>query len=167
MLLDSHHCIIECITSNFTIIMSNVNKKRPVQIKALQDKRIEQVHCKVTPRERLEICISAKLCAMTLSSFLRARALGYQPIARLSVEERELITELSKCRSDIANFTNAINGLTSEEKIKLFHNRMLMEKWYNEVVPIADAVSDFIRDVRNMKRVCPRTTNDEGKGDAL
>jgi hypothetical protein len=44
---------------------------------------------------------------------------------------------------------------------------MLMEKWYNEVVPIADAVSEFIREVRNMKMLRPRTTNDDKKEDKL
>lgn len=144
-------------------MMNFGKKKSPVRGKAPQDKHSEIVHCKVTPKESLEISMTAKKCGMTISCFLRARALGYEPVARLSVEERDLITKLSQCRSDIANFINAINGLTSEEKIKLFHNRALMEKWYNEVKPIADAVSEFIRDIRNMKMLRPRTTNDEGK----
>lgn len=146
---------------------NNDNKKRSVRCKAPQDKCSEQVHCKVTPKESLEISITAKKCGLSVSSFLRARALGYEPVTRLTEVERSLITKLSQCRADIANFTNAINGLTSEEKIKLFHNRMLMEKWYNEVVPIADAVSEFIREVRNMKMLRPRTTNDDKKEDTL
>ena len=148
-------------------MISNENKKRSIRRKAPQDKHSEMVHCKVTPKESLEISMTAKKCGLTVSSFLRARALGYEPVSRLTVEERDLITKLSQCRADIANFTNAINGLTSEEKIKLFHNRMLMEKWYNEVVPIADAVSEFIRDVRNMKMLRPRTSNNDGKEVAL
>jgi hypothetical protein len=146
---------------------NNDNKKRSVGCEAPQVKCSEQVHCKVTPKESLEIGITAKKCGLSVSSFLRARALGYEPVARLTEVERSLITKLSQCRADIANFTNAINGLTSEEKIKLFHNRMLMEKWYNEVVPIADAVSEFIREVRNMKMLRPRTTNDDKKEDKL
>ena len=146
---------------------SNMIKKSPVQSKTPQDMRSEQVHFKVTPRESLEISMAAKKCGMTVSSFLRARALGYEPVARLTTEEKDLITKLSQCRADIANFINAINGLTSEEKIKLFHNRLLMEKWYNEVKLIADAVSEFIRNIRNMKVFRPRTTNDEGKEAAL
>ena len=143
--------------------MNNDKKKSSVRCKAPQDKHSEIVHCKVTPKESLEIGITAKKCGMTVSSFLRARALGYEPVARFTAEEKELITKLAQVRSDIANFINAINGLTSEEKIKLFHNRALMEKWYNEVKPIADAVSEFIRDVRNMKMLRPRTTSDEEK----
>lgn len=144
-------------------MISNENKKRSIRRKAPQDKHSEMVHCKVTPKESLEISMTAKKCGLTVSSFLRARALDYEPVSRLTVEERDLITKLSQCRADIANFTNAINGLTSEEKIKLFHNRMSMEKWYNEVVPIADAVSEYIRDVRNMKMLRPRTSNNDGK----
>jgi len=144
-------------------MIRNENKKRSIRRKAPQDKYSEQVHCKVTPKESLEISMTAKKCGLSVSSFLRARALGYEPVSRLTVGERDLITKLAQCRADIANFTNAINGLTSEEKIKLFHNRMLMEKWYNEVVPIADAVSEFIRDVRNMKMLRPRTSNNDGK----
>lgn len=144
-------------------MISNENKKRSIRRKAPQDKHSEMVHCKVTPKESLEISMTAKKCGLTVSSFLRARALGYEPVSRLTVKERDLITKLSQCRADIANFTNAINGLTSEEKIKLFHNRMLMQKWYNEVVPIADAVSEYIRDVRNMKMLRPRTSNNDGK----
>lgn len=98
---------------------------------------------------------------MTVSSYLRARALGYEPVARLSAEERDLITKLAQVRADNANLINAINGLTKEEKIKLFHNRQLMEKWYNEARPITDAMSEFIREVRNRKLSRPRTTNEE------
>ena len=77
----------------------------------------------------------------------------------MTTDEKDLITKLAQTRSDIANFINAINGLTSEEKRKLFHNRQLMEKWYSEVKPISDAVSEFIRDIRNKKMLRPRTTN--------
>jgi hypothetical protein len=142
-------------------------KKSPIRSKAPEDKRSEQVHCKVTPKESLEISMTAKKCGMCVSSYLRSRALGYEPIARLSADEIDLITKLSQCRADIANFTNAINGLSSEDKIKLFHNRVLMEQWYSEVVPIADAVSEFICDVRNMKMLRPRTTNNKEKESEL
>ena len=128
-----------------------------------KDKRTEVVHFKVNARENLDIYTSAKKCGMTVSEFVRSCALGYQPIARMTTEEKDLITKLAQARSDIANFINAINGLTSEEKRKLFHNRQLMEKWYNEVRPITDAVREFIRNIRNMKMLRPRTASNNGK----
>lgn len=132
-----------------------------------KDKRTEVVHFKVNARENLDIYTSARKCGMTVSEFLRSRALGYQPIARMTAEEKDLITRLAQVRSDTANFINAINGLTSEEKLKLFHNRQMMERWYSEVRPIADAMSEFIRNIRNMKMRRPRTANNDGKEAAL
>ncbi len=142
---------------------NNKNKNRPVRTKAPQDKCSEQIHCKVTSRERLEIVMTAKKCGMTLSSYLRARALGYEPVARFTAEDKLLITQLAQVRSDNANLINAISGLSGEEKRKLFHNRQMMEKWYNEVRPIAEAMTHFIREVRDRKALRPRTTNDDGK----
>lgn len=150
------------------IDMNNWHKEKSPR-KALDpiDKRSEAVHFKVNPRENLEICTTAKKCGMSVSEFVRSRALGYEPIARMTTEEKELITKLAQTRSDIANFINAINGLTSEEKHKLFHNRMLMLKWYSEVKPISDAVSGFIRGIRNMKMLRPRTANEIGQEDNI
>ncbi|MCR4915219.1 MAG: hypothetical protein K6A96_05655 [Prevotella sp.] len=139
------------------------NKKSPRKALEPKDKRSELVHFKVNARENLDIYTSAKKCGMTVSEFVRSCALGYQPIARMTTEEKDLITKLAQARSDIANFINAINGLTAEEKRKLFHNRQLMEKWYNEVKPITDAVSEFIRNIRNMKMLRPRTASNNGK----
>ena len=140
--------------------MNNWNKEKKTR-KALdpKDKRSEVVHFKVNPCENHEIYTTAKKCGMTVSEYVRSRALGYEPIARMTTDEKDLITKLAQTRSDIANFINAINGLTSEEKRKLFRNRQLMEKWYSEVKPISDAVSEFIRDIRNKKMLRPRTTN--------
>ena len=144
--------------------MNNTNnKKSPRKALDPKDKRSEMVHFKVNPREYLDIYTTAKKCGMTVSEYVRSRALGYALIARMTTEEKELITKLAQARSDIANFINAINGLTSEEKRKLFRNRQMMEKWFNEVKPISDAVSEFIRGIRNMKMLRPRATNNNLK----
>lgn len=132
-----------------------------------KNKRSEVVHFKVSEHEDLGIRMTAEKCGMTVSSYVRARALGYEPIARMTTEEKDLITKLSQCRSDIANFINAINGLTAEEKRRLFRTPMLMEKWISEVKPIADAVSGFIREIRNRRMLRSRTTNEEEKEAAL
>ena len=77
-------------------MIRNENKKRSIRRKAPQDKYSEQVHCKVTPKESLEISMTAKKCGLSVSSFLRARALGYEPVSRLTVGERDLITKLAR-----------------------------------------------------------------------
>lgn len=139
------------------------NTNNPQRVMDPKDKRSEVVHFKVSARENLDISMTAKRCGMTVSSYVRARALGYEPVARMATDEKDLITKLAQCRSDIANFINAINGLSSEEKRRLFRTPMLMEKWISEVKPIADAVSEFIREVRNRKMLRSRTTNEEGR----
>lgn len=139
------------------------NKKSPQRVMDPKDKRSEVVHFKVSTRENLDISMTAKRCGMTVSSYVRARVLGYEPVSRMTTGEKELITKLAQCRSDIANFINAINGLSSEEKRKLFRTPTLMEKWISEVKPIADAVSEFIREVRNRKFLRSRTANEEGR----
>ena len=139
------------------------NKKSPQRVMDPKDIRSEVVHFKVSARENLNISMTAKRCGMTVSSYVRARALGYEPVARMTIEERDLITKLAQCRSDIANFINAINGLSSEEKRRMFRTPTLMEKWISEVKPIADAVSEFIREIRNRKMLRSRTANEEGR----
>ncbi len=139
------------------------SKNSPSQMKNQEDKRSVVLHFKVTPSEATNIRLSVHKSGTTISSYLRSRALDYEPPARLSVEEKGLIVKLSQCRADIANFINAINGLNSEEKRRLFHNRDLMYRWYNEVKQIADAVSEFIREIRNMRPKKSRTTNQEEK----
>ena len=134
-------------------------KKSSTQKKEQEDKRSVVLHFKATPSETTAIRVSADKCGMTISSYLRSRALDYEPPARLSVEEKSLIVKLAQCRADIANFINAINGLNSEEKRRLFHNRDLMYRWHSEVKPITDAVSEFIREIRNMRPKKSRTTN--------
>ena len=139
------------------------NKKSPQRVIDPKDKRSKVVHFKVSARENLDISMTAKRCGMTVSSYVRARVLGYEPVSRMTTGEKELITKLAQCRSDIANFINAINGLSSEEKRRLFRTPMLMKEWISEVKPIADAVSEFIREIRNKKMLRSRTANEEGK----
>ena len=148
----------------FLIDMKIKGKKR-ISHKTLEpkDKRSEVVHFKVNPREYLDIYTTAQKCGMTVSEYVRSRAVGYEPIARLTTEEKDLITKLAQVRADNSNLLNAISGLTSEEKCKLFHNRELMYKWYSTVRPITDAVSEFIRKVTNMKMLRTRTANETEK----
>ena len=144
--------------------MKNVSsKKSPKRTKDPKDKRSEEVHVKVTPREYLDIYMNAKKCGMTVSSFVRAMTLGYRPVARLTSEEKSLITKLAQVRADNSKLLNAISGLTAEEKRKLFHNRYLLYKWYCSVRPITEALSEFIRYVTNKKMLRPRTAKEEGK----
>ena len=63
-----------------------VKKKSPRKVLDPKDKRSEVVHFKVNPCENLDIYTTAKKCGMTISEYVRLRALGYEPIARMTTE---------------------------------------------------------------------------------
>lgn len=138
-------------------------QKRSSRIKNPEDKRTEYVHYKANPAEKGRITMNAHKCGMSVSEYSRLRSLDYEPYCRLSQEEKDLIMKLAQCRADIANFINAINGLSAAEKVKLFGNREMMFKWYCEVKPITDAVSEFINEIKNRKVRPKGTTSEMGK----
>lgn len=70
------------------------NKRKQI---SLENKRNHVVVTKVTQGEYSKICSAAKSCNMTVSSFVRARCLGYKPKNKLSNEEIKLLGNLAKC----------------------------------------------------------------------
>ena len=110
---------------------------------SLENKRNHVVVTKVTQGEYSKICSAAKSCNMTVSSFVRARCLG-------SNEEIKLLGNLAKCRIDMVNFANALSGLTNEQKLSLFRNYRVMFDWYERVVPITNAVVDYLKSVQKV-----------------
>ena len=110
----------------------------------------EKERRKVTQGEYSKICSAAKSCNMTVSSFVRARCLGYKPKNKLSNEEIKLLGNLAKCRIDMVNFANALSGLTNEQKLSLFRNYRVMFDWYERVVPITNAVVDYLQSVQKV-----------------
>ena len=97
----------------------------------------------MTQGEYSKICSAAKSCNMTVSSFVRARCLGYKPKNKLSNEEIKLLGNLAKCRIDMVNFAN-------EQKLSLFRNYRVMFDWYERVVPITNAVVDYLQSVQKV-----------------
>lgn len=124
-----------------------INKSKKI---SLENKRNHVVVTKVTQGEYSKICSAAKSCNMTVSSFVRARCLGYKPKNKLSNEEIKLLGNLAKCRIDMVNFANALSGLTNEQKLSLFRNYRVMFDWYERVVPITNAVVDYLQSVQKV-----------------
>lgn len=86
------------------------------------EKRNIVISVKVTEAESKEIKQNAINCGMNVSSFCRARMLGYKPQQRLTEEELLRLGNLQACRVDMVNYANALSGLTREERSMLFHN---------------------------------------------
>ena len=116
--------------------MRNTNKKSRVVV------------TKVTPQERAEIARAASDCGITMSEFVRARCLGYRPASRLSHFEKQQLSHLEACRTDMVHFANAIAALSREEKMQLFHQQPYILQWYLNVARITNAVTEYIQHVQ-------------------
>lgn len=115
------------------------------------------VTTKMTAAEREKIHATASKSNLTPSDYMRQRALGYEPPSALTAEESELLHNLDGCRVDILNFANALAGMKKEERIRLFQKISFMLDWYRQVVPITNAVTEFLNSVINGGRLSPRT----------
>lgn len=112
---------------------------------------------KITTGERKKIHDLATRCSLTPSDYMRHRALGYEPPSALSAEETALLRNLDGCRVDILNFANALAGMKNEERIRLFQKVSFMLEWYRQVVPVTNAVTEFINSVVSGGRISGRT----------
>ena len=122
-------------------------------------KRSELLATKVTPCERATIYRKAKRCGLTISSYIRSRALDYEPPARLSAEEKQLLANLATARTDIVNFSNALHGLSENEKYYLFRDNRCMEQWYRKIAPVTEAVNRYLQCAFRSKPFAPATSN--------
>lgn len=112
---------------------------------------------KITTRERQKIHDLAARCRLTPSDYMGHRALGYEPPSALTAEETALLRNLDGCRVDILNFANALAGMKNEERIRLFRKVSFMLEWYRQVVPVTNAVTEFINSVISGGRISGRT----------
>lgn len=117
------------------------------------------VTTKMTAAERRKIREMAARCNLTPSDYMRHRALGYEPPSALTAEESAMLRNLDGCRVDILNFANALAGMGHDERIRLFQKVSFMLDWYRQVVPITNAVTEFINAVASSGRIRIRTTN--------
>ena len=115
------------------------------------------VTTKMTAAEREKIHDIAAGCNLTPSDYMRQRALGYEPPSALTAEESALLHNLDGCRVDILNFANALAGMKHDARIILFQKVSFMLDWYRLVVPITNAVTEFLNSVINGGRLSPRT----------
>lgn len=122
-------------------------------------RRDKVVVTKVTAQELAKIKSTAEQCDMTRSDFIRARTLNYRPRQRLSCTEVDGLRQLAACRTDMVNFANALQGLSDDEKIRLFRHRPTMLEWYEKVAQVTDRVTDFLQSAQKSNSYPAGTTN--------
>lgn len=130
------------------------------QKKQILEKRNHVIVAKVTDSEYKKIKALAKKCSLTVSSFGRARFIGYEPKQGLTEEEFKRLGYLASCRVDMVNFANALSGLTRDEKLQLFRNHRQMYDWYSIVAPITNAVVEYMQFIQKANVFQPPSMKD-------
>lgn len=115
------------------------------------------VTTKMTETERRHIYDTARKCRLTPSEYIRQRAIGYDPPSALTSDEAALLHNLDGCRVDIVNYANALAGMKREQRMAMFNRVPFMLQWYKEIIPVTNAVNDFINSVINGGRIQKRT----------
>lgn len=123
----------------------------------LEELRIATITTKITPAERTYIQETARKCGLTPSEYIRQRAIGYGPPSALTAEETELLHNLDNCRVDIINYANALAGMQREQRMAMFNRVPFMLEWYKQIIPVTNAVNDFINSVVSGGRIQKRT----------
>lgn len=124
-------------------------------------KRNTTVTTKMTATERGIIHEKARQCGLTPSDYMRRCAIGHAPKSALTSEEMRLLQNLDGCRTDIVNFANALAGMGREQRIVMFRKVSFMLEWYKQVLPITNAVTDFINSIHERRKSTTKSTKDK------
>lgn len=122
-----------------------------------EELRTRTVTTKMTEEERRHIYDTARKCRLTPSEYMRQRAIGYEPPSALTAEEASLLHNLDNCRVDIVNYANALAGMKREQRMAMFNRVPFMLQWYKEIIPLTNAVNEFVNSVINGGRIHKRT----------
>lgn len=122
-----------------------------------EELRTRTVTTKMTEEERRHIYGAARKCGLTPSEYMRQRAIGYDPPSALTPEEKALLQNLDNCRVDIVNYANALAGMNREQRMSMFNRVPFMLEWYRAIIPLTNAVNEFVNSVINSGRIQKRT----------
>lgn len=102
--------------------------------------RSKTIAVRVSPAQEQRLNELAMGCGMSRSSYMLARSYNYKPKARLTSEDRKLLETLVGVRTDVQNYSNAMQALSREERINLFHNYPFMLKWLRSLYQMKEHV---------------------------
>ena len=111
------------------------------------------IGAKVTPIQKEYIKSQAEQCGMTVSDYLLARAYNYQPKARLTKKEVDLLQNLDNCRSDLVKYTSALHGMSTKQRMVIFNQIPFMVGWLKELGNVAESVCQFLNAVKEKNKI--------------
>lgn len=116
---------------------------------------------KVTPTQKEYIKSQAEQCGMTVSDYLLARAYNYQPKARLTKEEADLLQNLDNCRSDLVKYTSALHGMSTKQRMAMFNQIPFMVGWLKELGNMAENVCQFLNAIKELNKIPSNAKTEE------
>ncbi len=116
---------------------------------------------KVTPTQKEYIKSQAEQCGMTVSDYLLARAYNYQPKARLTKEEADLLQNLDNCRSDLVKYTSALHGMSTKQRMAMFNQIPFMVGWLIELGNMAENVCQFLNAIKELNKIPSNAKTEE------
>ena len=84
---------------------------------------------RLSAKEKQEIEVKAKLCAMSPSRYIRRCVVGHSPKLHLTEQEIEAFISLANARGDIVHIKNALSGKSQEELLRYFRDANFMNYW--------------------------------------
>ena len=111
------------------------------------------IGAKVTPTQKEYIKSQAEQCGMTVSDYLLAHAYNYQPKARLTKEEVDLLQNLDNCRSDLVKYTSALHGMSTKQRMAMFNQIPFMVGWLKELGNMAENVCQFLNAIKELNKI--------------
>ena len=82
----------------------------------------------------------AQKCGLSLSRYVVETGLKHHPRQRLTPEECHALDSLMTARQDLVNVSNALNGKTAEEKLRMFRSEKFMNWW---IVAVAHLIQHW------------------------
>ncbi|MCC8037137.1 MAG: hypothetical protein LIP02_03240 [Bacteroidales bacterium] len=114
-----------------------------------------KVYVNVDQRAKIEA--DADRCGLTVSTYLVALGMGYEPKSRLTETERDLLDNLSHARDDIERFASAMNGMSQSKRKQMFDSVQFMLKWFQALKPLSQALFKFITRIREANKFAGTT----------
>lgn len=119
------------------------------------------IGAKVTPTQKEYIKSQAEQCGMTVSDYLLARAYNYQPKARLTKEEADLLQNLDNCRSDLVKYTFALHGMSTKQRMAMFNQIPFMVGWLKKLGNMAENVCQFLNAIKELNKIPSNAKTEE------
>ncbi len=111
--------------------------------------------------QKTKIEADANRCGLTVSTYLTALGMGYEPKARLTPTECDLLDNLSHARDDIERFAAAMHGMNKSQRKAMFDTIPFMAKWFQALKPLSAALFKFITRVREANKFTGTTKTTE------